>query len=1051
MGQVESSFIDNFDIDVVHHDVLTLEYLATQILINKIKRIVVVTGAGVSVAAGIPDFRSMTSGIYKNLDKYKLDQPEDIFSFNHFKQKPSDFMDFAKAVFPKPVAPTITHFFIELFEYKGLLVRHYTQNIDSISKFTTQDNSKLVELHGTFDTAHCLVCKKEFKKEEYASYIKKGCVKHCNTNNCIGYVKPDIVFYGEGVKQDYLGKWQQDMENCDLVIIIGTSLEVEPISTLVNSIPLNTLRLLINKEAVEPFKSNFDFDSLSKSFVSNYKNIRDVFYCGDCDEGCIAFSKYLHWENDLLKLIQRWKENHPKIEQSALNEKLKLLEYECSLSPTSMVQSHIICFANLFNIGHLCLNNLEINKSILKSSSLPFELARGFVGTLSLEFGYSSILGSEPIRIQISDVNVIVRPHSKTTSQELYDLSMKNHQSQVDMAEVLRQMNIQFLENNSKKEETNTFMKRIIENIINNLNVTISTIYVCIEDDLCTQKYLLGCYIETISLNNDFDGSVTYPNINKYIDIGEISLFYKEIENKQSHIAWTSLSSSELSFYIQLHNATYTGLLSFSSIYVSISANIITQISSLLTVVHVHQSRLARAPDRLAFDVEQNRQPKNMWKYLYSCISEDISQTKGRYNRGNLHTIITKGFQYKSLYKSFTKKNMDSLHLPVELLLLERNLPAETLMFWRNMADYELYVDKSNSNNSSEKYYFVERFSKPLNMSYAANTSFSHGNLCANKQILTMDSKDPNGFPRLNRLLELKLNHIYGYIHTGEEEKEIYIGTKSVQLYSYMNPNRRKVYVIKKRTDLENFTLDTNYHLSLKISIHQDNKDIYGNLNPSECILNLPVITEILDIITSLKTIPAFQSSSSSSLSSSSSSSNNNNIGNNQENILIDKYTSILSSIITFISTTHLSINIQQLIIQFAANTYITRAPIAVIHIKKIYYNDSVSFPLLTTEERDELSVIGTQSKRQSSSLSSTSSLPLKLPQITVGIEDLSISLNTSSSSDLLLENTTLSISMILPISAASPAGITQSLPITASISPVHLCVSPATLDALYT
>ena len=105
MGQIESSFVDNFDIDVVRHESLTLNYIAHSILIGKIKKIVVVTGAGTSVSAGIPDFRSET-GVFSNVQKYNLEEPEDIFSFAHFKKKPEDFMDFIK-VFDLPFLPSL--------------------------------------------------------------------------------------------------------------------------------------------------------------------------------------------------------------------------------------------------------------------------------------------------------------------------------------------------------------------------------------------------------------------------------------------------------------------------------------------------------------------------------------------------------------------------------------------------------------------------------------------------------------------------------------------------------------------------------------------------------------------------------------------------------------------------------------------------------------------------------------------------------------------------------------------------------------------------------
>ena len=61
-----------------------------------------------------------------------------------------------------------------MLEYRHLLVRHYTQNIDSLASNTTMDRNHLVELHGSFDSAHCLVCGMKYKKEDYEQCVKEG-------------------------------------------------------------------------------------------------------------------------------------------------------------------------------------------------------------------------------------------------------------------------------------------------------------------------------------------------------------------------------------------------------------------------------------------------------------------------------------------------------------------------------------------------------------------------------------------------------------------------------------------------------------------------------------------------------------------------------------------------------------------------------------------------------------------------------------------------------------------------------------------------------------
>ena len=89
---------------------------------NKFKKIVVVTGAGVSVAAGIPDFRSPKTGLYANLSHYNLPRPESMFDIEYFKEKPEPFYHLAKEFLDlDKYMPTPSHHFIKLLDNKKLL------------------------------------------------------------------------------------------------------------------------------------------------------------------------------------------------------------------------------------------------------------------------------------------------------------------------------------------------------------------------------------------------------------------------------------------------------------------------------------------------------------------------------------------------------------------------------------------------------------------------------------------------------------------------------------------------------------------------------------------------------------------------------------------------------------------------------------------------------------------------------------------------------------------------------------------------------------------
>jgi len=101
-------------------------------IIQKVHNIIILTGAGISTSAGIPDFRSPKTGLYANLQKYNLPYPEAIFDINYFKQNPKPFFELAKELFTGNYQPTSTHRFIRLLEEEGKLLRNYTQNIDGL-------------------------------------------------------------------------------------------------------------------------------------------------------------------------------------------------------------------------------------------------------------------------------------------------------------------------------------------------------------------------------------------------------------------------------------------------------------------------------------------------------------------------------------------------------------------------------------------------------------------------------------------------------------------------------------------------------------------------------------------------------------------------------------------------------------------------------------------------------------------------------------------------------------------------------------------------------
>ncbi len=101
----------------------SLHSIAEYVQSGRAKRIILMTGAGISVTAGIPDFRTPGTGLYANLQKYNLPTPECMFSIDFFRENPRPFYDLARELMPTNYSPTPTHCFIKLLQNKSLLHR----------------------------------------------------------------------------------------------------------------------------------------------------------------------------------------------------------------------------------------------------------------------------------------------------------------------------------------------------------------------------------------------------------------------------------------------------------------------------------------------------------------------------------------------------------------------------------------------------------------------------------------------------------------------------------------------------------------------------------------------------------------------------------------------------------------------------------------------------------------------------------------------------------------------------------------------------------------
>lgn len=259
--------------------------LAQYIKDGKAKKIVVLTGAGISTSAGIPDFRSPETGLYANLERLNLPHPEAVFELSFFRENPLPFYTLAQELYPGKYRPTITHSFINLLHQKGLLLKLFTQNIDCLEREAGVPGDKIIEAHGSFADQACIDCKKAYPKEQMLTHIENKTVPRCIDSSCDGLVKPKIVFFGEQLPREFFDNIDL-VQNADLCIVLGTSLSVHPFASLPQQVDDAVPRLLINMEQVGTLGSRPD----------------DVLILKDCDTGVKELAAALDWSEELDEL-----------------------------------------------------------------------------------------------------------------------------------------------------------------------------------------------------------------------------------------------------------------------------------------------------------------------------------------------------------------------------------------------------------------------------------------------------------------------------------------------------------------------------------------------------------------------------------------------------------------------------------------------------------------------------------------------------------------------------------------------------------------------------
>ncbi|OLL26094.1 NAD-dependent protein deacetylase hst1, partial [Neolecta irregularis DAH-3] len=310
-------------------------------LLERCKNIVVLVGAGISTSLGIPDFRS-SRGIYADVaGSGEVQDPQEIFNYDIFKQDPTLFYRYAHKIYPKTERVSPTHAFLRVLYEQHKLLRIYTQNIDNLEFKSGLPREKIVQCHGSFATASCMQCHQQVPGKEIERDILAGLVAYCSNPACIkegtktmrehangkmkrkrrkrknesdeeeersqGVMKPDIIFFHENLPLEFFDTLhQKDKQKADLLIAIGTSLKVSPVAETIGILSMIP-QIYISKTPV----THMNFD---------------VCLLGPCDEIVCDLARRVNW-----KIDHDWISQKKSLRENVRYKRDGVLEYQWHL------------------------------------------------------------------------------------------------------------------------------------------------------------------------------------------------------------------------------------------------------------------------------------------------------------------------------------------------------------------------------------------------------------------------------------------------------------------------------------------------------------------------------------------------------------------------------------------------------------------------------------------------------------------------------------------------------------------------------------------------
>jgi NAD-dependent protein deacetylase/lipoamidase len=217
-------------------------------LIRESRCTVVLTGAGISVPSGIPDFRTPETGLWANVD------PMEVAHIDVFEREPARFWSYYRPRFQSlgDKRPNSAHEALAELERRGLIEGVITQNVDRLHR--AAGSRKVIEVHGSIETSSCTECAVSFGLEQVEELFDEDGIAFCSA--CGGPVKPDVVLFGELLPEAAIAAANELAARADLMICVGSSLAVHPVAGLPQLTLARGGRLAIVTKGATPYDSD---------------------------------------------------------------------------------------------------------------------------------------------------------------------------------------------------------------------------------------------------------------------------------------------------------------------------------------------------------------------------------------------------------------------------------------------------------------------------------------------------------------------------------------------------------------------------------------------------------------------------------------------------------------------------------------------------------------------------------------------------------------------------------------------------------------------------